>query len=293
MRAVDTAIARPRTHASRVATLTAQRGCVRQPLDRGRTRPAPPDVRMRPPVRGRPPRPARAFDIRVHGLVAVDAGGSERPARRAVAAGGQPATTEQAGPPAVLGSPHSARPRRTTPTRRPSSARRSRTHPPTRTSSTAPPARASARPPAPSPPSSSPRTRRDPENAKTRAQHGTHPDLTWVTPSGAHEMLRSDVDEAVVSAAAHTPFEASHRVFVLERVDVMNDETANCAPQDARGASRLRRADPAHGPAVAGAADDREPLPARPLRRADDRPARRNGCSSRASRRRPHRPRRG
>jgi len=71
------------------------------------------------------------------------------------------------------------------------------------------------------------RNARDPENAKTRAQHGTHPDLTWVTPSGAHEMLRRDVDETVVAASAHTPFEASFRVFVLERVDVMNDEAAN------------------------------------------------------------------
>ena len=57
----------------------------------------------------------------------------------------------------------------------------------------------------------------DPESARTRVQHGTHPDLTWVAPSGAHEMLRRDVDEAVVAAAAHTPFEAGWRVFVLER----------------------------------------------------------------------------
>jgi DNA polymerase-3 subunit delta' len=68
---------------------------------------------------------------------------------------------------------------------------------------------------------------RDPENVKLRAAHGAHPDLTWVTPSGAHEMLRRDVDEAVVAAAARTPFEASHRVFVLERADTMNDEAAN------------------------------------------------------------------
>jgi len=68
---------------------------------------------------------------------------------------------------------------------------------------------------------------KDPGNVKTRADHGAHPDLTWVTPSGAHEMLRRDVDEAVVAAASHTPFEAPHRVFVLERVDVMNDEAAN------------------------------------------------------------------
>src|SRR6185369_1085308 len=33
--------------------------------------------------------------------------------------------------------------------------------------------------------------------------------------------------QAVVSAATRTPFEASRRVFVLERVDTMNDEVAN------------------------------------------------------------------
>ena len=68
---------------------------------------------------------------------------------------------------------------------------------------------------------------RDPENARVRVAHGSHPDLTWVAPSGAHEMLRRDVDEAVVSAAAHTPFEAAWRVFVIERADTMNDEAAN------------------------------------------------------------------
>src|ERR671912_2338445 len=63
--------------------------------------------------------------------------------------------------------------------------------------------------------------------AGARAMHGAHPDLTWVAPSGAHEMLRRDVDEAVVAAASHTPFEAPYRVFVLERADTMNDEAAN------------------------------------------------------------------
>src|SRR5215208_982734 len=29
----------------------------------------------------------------------------------------------------------------------------------------------------------------DPDNARARVQHGSHPDLTWVAPSGAHEML--------------------------------------------------------------------------------------------------------
>jgi DNA polymerase III subunit delta' len=65
------------------------------------------------------------------------------------------------------------------------------------------------------------------EGARARVMHGVHPDLTWVAPSGAHEMLRRDVQEAVVSAASHTPFEAPHRVFVLERADTMNDEAAN------------------------------------------------------------------
>jgi DNA polymerase III subunit delta' len=68
---------------------------------------------------------------------------------------------------------------------------------------------------------------RDPANARLRAAHGAHPDLTWVTPSGAHEMLRRDIDEAVVSAAAHTPFEAAYRVFVLERADTLIEAAAN------------------------------------------------------------------
>ena len=40
-------------------------------------------------------------------------------------------------------------------------------------------------------------------------------------------MLRRDVQESVVAAASHTPFESTHRVFVLERADTMNDEAAN------------------------------------------------------------------
>src|ERR687897_961202 len=51
----------------------------------------------------------------------------------------------------------------------------------------------------------------DPANARARVEHGAHPDLTWVVPSGAHEMLRRDVEESVVGAASRTPFEASWR----------------------------------------------------------------------------------
>jgi DNA polymerase III subunit delta' len=67
----------------------------------------------------------------------------------------------------------------------------------------------------------------DPDNARLRVAHGTHPDLTWVTPSGAHEMLVSDIDEPVIAAAAKTPFESRRRVFVIERVDEMGEEAAN------------------------------------------------------------------
>jgi DNA polymerase-3 subunit delta' len=67
----------------------------------------------------------------------------------------------------------------------------------------------------------------DPDAARARVRAGTHPDLTWVRPTGAHVMRVSDVDEPVVAAATRTPFEAARRVFVLERADTMNDEVAN------------------------------------------------------------------
>jgi DNA polymerase-3 subunit delta' len=56
---------------------------------------------------------------------------------------------------------------------------------------------------------------------------GAHPDLTWVSPSGAHEILVSDIDQPVVAAASKTPFESARRVFVIERVDELGDEAAN------------------------------------------------------------------
>jgi DNA polymerase III subunit delta' len=67
----------------------------------------------------------------------------------------------------------------------------------------------------------------NPESARARARSGAHPDLTWVTPSGAHEILVSDIEEPVIAAASKTPFEASSRVFVIERVDELGDEAAN------------------------------------------------------------------
>ncbi len=63
--------------------------------------------------------------------------------------------------------------------------------------------------------------------ARERAARGTHPDLTWVAPSGAAEMLVSDIDEPVVAAAARTPFEASRRVFVIDGAETLNEQAAN------------------------------------------------------------------
>ena len=67
----------------------------------------------------------------------------------------------------------------------------------------------------------------DPDSARARVVSGAHPDLTWVVPSGAHEILVSDIDEPVISAASKTPFESSRRVFVIERADELGDEAAN------------------------------------------------------------------
>ncbi len=68
---------------------------------------------------------------------------------------------------------------------------------------------------------------RAPEAVAGRVARDAHPDLTWVTPSGAGEMLVADIDQAVVAAAAHTPFESRRRVFVLEDAHTLNDQAAN------------------------------------------------------------------
>ncbi len=68
---------------------------------------------------------------------------------------------------------------------------------------------------------------RAPETVAERVARGTHPDLTWVTPSGAGEMLVADIEGPVVAAAARTPFESRRRVFVIEDAHAMNDQAAN------------------------------------------------------------------
>jgi DNA polymerase-3 subunit delta' len=56
---------------------------------------------------------------------------------------------------------------------------------------------------------------------------GVHPDLAWVEPRGAHEVLVDDVRSEVVRQAALRPFEATRRVFVIAEADRMNDESQN------------------------------------------------------------------
>ncbi len=68
---------------------------------------------------------------------------------------------------------------------------------------------------------------RSPETVAERVARDAHADLTWVVPSGAAEMLVSDIEEPVVAAAARTPFESARRVFVIEAVEAMNDQAAN------------------------------------------------------------------
>jgi DNA polymerase-3 subunit delta' len=67
----------------------------------------------------------------------------------------------------------------------------------------------------------------DAASVQERIARGSHPDLTWVRPSGAAEMLVADIEEPVVAAATRTPFESARRVFVIESVETMNDQAAN------------------------------------------------------------------
>jgi DNA polymerase III subunit delta' len=68
---------------------------------------------------------------------------------------------------------------------------------------------------------------RSPQTVAERVARDCHPDLTWVTPSGAAEMLVADIEQPVVAAATRTPFESARRVFVIEAAETMNDQAAN------------------------------------------------------------------
>jgi DNA polymerase III subunit delta' len=64
-------------------------------------------------------------------------------------------------------------------------------------------------------------------DAERRVLAGVHPDLAWVEPRGAHEILVDDVRSQVVRQAALRPFESERRVFVIVEADRMNDESQN------------------------------------------------------------------
>jgi DNA polymerase III subunit delta' len=68
----------------------------------------------------------------------------------------------------------------------------------------------------------------DPEDARRRAllDPSPHPDLVWLTPTGAQHMVE-EVRERVIRAAAYKPFEGGKRVFVVEAAEAMRDESQN------------------------------------------------------------------
>lgn len=67
----------------------------------------------------------------------------------------------------------------------------------------------------------------DPDGVRGRVLRDSHPDLTWVVPTGAAEMRVEDLEGPVITAATRTPFEAQRRVFVIEQADAMRDSAAN------------------------------------------------------------------
>ena len=67
----------------------------------------------------------------------------------------------------------------------------------------------------------------DPAEAERRVLARVHPDLTWVEPRGAHDVLVDDVRDGVVRQAAMRPFESNRRVFVIVDADRMNEEAQN------------------------------------------------------------------
>jgi DNA polymerase-3 subunit delta' len=67
----------------------------------------------------------------------------------------------------------------------------------------------------------------DTADAERRVLAGVHPDLSWVEPRGAHDVLVDDVRTQVVRQVSLRPFEAERRVFVIVEADRMNDESQN------------------------------------------------------------------
>src|SRR4051794_15244854 len=66
----------------------------------------------------------------------------------------------------------------------------------------------------------------DADGARRRVLDGVHPDLTWVRPTSAAGILVGDIDEPVVAAVSHTPFEARRRGFVIQGAHTVNHQAA-------------------------------------------------------------------
>jgi DNA polymerase-3 subunit delta' len=71
------------------------------------------------------------------------------------------------------------------------------------------------------------RDQSDASDVERRVWAGVHPDVTWVEPRGAHDILVDDVRQKVVREVALRPFEASKRVFVIADAERMNEESQN------------------------------------------------------------------
>src|SRR3978361_2291109 len=71
----------------------------------------------------------------------------------------------------------------------------------------------------------------DPADARRRAD-GALPVPPGARPSGAAEMLVSDIEEPVIGAATRTPFESHRRVFVIAGAGRLNDQAANKMPKN-------------------------------------------------------------
>ena len=103
----------------------------------------------------------------------------------------------------------------------------------------------------------------DPDDAERRVLSGVHPDLTWVEPRGAHEILVDDVRTQVVRQAALRPFEARAARVRDRRRRPHERRVAERAAEDARGAGVVRALRARQLGARAAAADDPLALPGR------------------------------
>ncbi len=68
----------------------------------------------------------------------------------------------------------------------------------------------------------------EPEQARRRAllDPSPHPDLVWLSPGGAGHAV-AEVRDRLVHVAPLSPFEGSRRVFVVERAELLGEESQN------------------------------------------------------------------